>query len=78
MFWVLLAYIIISLDTLFKNGQYKKSCEIQAGGQEMAVMVGWWYIQNPIKYMSSKMHNCILGDIYIRKPQASSQSILIE
>ena len=27
----------------FKNGQYKKSCEIQAGGQEMAVMVGWWH-----------------------------------
>jgi len=25
---------------LFKNGQYKKSCEIPAGGQEMAVMVG--------------------------------------
>ena len=25
---------------LFKNGQYEKSCEIQAGGQEMAVMVG--------------------------------------
>jgi len=25
---------------LFKNGQYKKSFEIQAGGQEMAVMVG--------------------------------------
>jgi len=25
---------------LFKNGQYKKICEIQAGGQEMAVMVG--------------------------------------
>ena len=25
---------------LFKNGWYKKSCEIQAGGQEMAVMVG--------------------------------------
>ena len=25
---------------LFKNGQYKKSCEIQAGSQEKAVMVG--------------------------------------
>ena len=25
---------------LLKNGWYKKSCEIQAGGQEMAVMVG--------------------------------------
>jgi len=25
---------------LFKNGQYKKYCEIQADGQEMAVMVG--------------------------------------
>ena len=24
----------------FKNGQCKKICEIQAGGQEMAVMVG--------------------------------------
>jgi len=23
-----------------QNGQYEKSCEIQAGGQEMAVMVG--------------------------------------
>jgi len=27
--------------SLFKNGLYKKSCEIQAGGQEMAVMLGW-------------------------------------
>ena len=26
-----------------QNGQYKKSYEIQAGGQEMAVMVDWWY-----------------------------------